>query len=58
MDKLTQERKKKTDIVLAADILKTYFELEREREREREKQMNRNEHNKQGNNISIARRNN
>ena len=54
MDKLTQERKKKTDIVLAADILKTYFELERERE----KQMNRNEHNKQGNNISIARRNN
>ena len=56
MDKLTQERKKKTDIVLAADILKTYFELERERERE--KQMNRNEHNKQGNNISIARRNN
>ena len=38
MDKLTQERKKKTDIVLAADILKTYFELEREREREANEQ--------------------
>ena len=37
MDKLTQERKKKTDIVLAADILKTYFELEREREANEQK---------------------